>query len=115
MLLIFTVGVMLAGAVGMYIAKTGDADTPLMLASKIAELPSITVLGKVDLSLADVVLKPSEKKYDAGLSAKIKDFKMIKEAELKVVVQTKDEKVAAVPISVETQVDRCRTGSASSV
>jgi hypothetical protein len=104
-LLIFTVGVMLAGAVGMYIAETGDADTPLWLASKVAELPAITVLGKVDLSLADVVLKPSEKKYDAGLSAKIKDFKMIKEAELKVVVQTKNEKVAAVPISVETQVD----------
>ena len=49
-------------------------------------------LGKVDLSLADVVLKPSEKKYDAGLSAKIKDLKAIKEAELKVVVQTKKRK-----------------------
>jgi hypothetical protein len=103
-LLILTVGVMLAGAVGMYIAKTGDLDTPLSLASMLAEAPSITVLGKVDLSLADVVLKPSEKKYDAGLSAKLKDLKAIKEAELKVVVQTKNEKVAAVPISVETQV-----------
>jgi hypothetical protein len=58
----------------------------------------------VDLSLTDVVLKPSEKKYDGGLMAKVKDWKAIKEAELKVVVQTKNEKVAAVPISVETQV-----------
>jgi hypothetical protein len=103
-LLIFTVGVMLAGAVGMYIAKTGDLDTPLAAAAKIAELPSITVLGKIDLSLSDVVLKPSEKKYDGGIVAKVKDWKAIKEAELKVVVQTKDQKVAAVPISVETQV-----------
>jgi hypothetical protein len=103
-LLIFTVGVMLAGAVGMYIAKTGDADTPLAIAGKIAELPSIPVLGKIDLSLTDIVLKPSEKKYDAGMLAKVKDWKAIKEAQLKVVVQTKNEKVAAVPISVETQV-----------
>jgi hypothetical protein len=103
-LLIFTVGVMLASAVGMYVVKTGDADTPLALAGKIAELPSIAVLGKIDLSLTDIVLKPSEKKYDAGVLAKVKDWKAIKEAQLKVVVQTKNEKVAAVPISVETQV-----------
>ena len=103
-LLIFTVGVVIAGAVAGYVAATRDIDTPLAAAAKIAELPSITVLGKVDLSLADVVLKPSEKKYDAGIIAKVKDWKAIKEAELKIVVQTKNEKVAAVPISVETQV-----------
>jgi hypothetical protein len=103
-LLILTVGVMIAGAVGMYIAATDDADTPLKIASKLAEMPSITVLGKVELGLADVVLKPSEKKYDAGLYAKVGNWKAVEKAELKVVVQTKDEKVAAVPISVETKV-----------
>ena len=103
-LLIMTVGVMVAGAVGMYVAATGDADSPLSLASKIIEAPSVTVLGKIDLGLADVVLKPSEKKYDAGIYAKIGKWKAIEKAELKVVVQTKDEKVAAVPISVETKV-----------
>lgn len=103
-LLIFTVGVIVAGAVGMYIAATDDLDTPLSAVSKLATMPSITVLGKVDLGLADVVLKPSEKKYDAGIYARVSKWKAVEKAELKVVVQTKDEKVAAVPISVETKV-----------
>lgn len=103
-LLILTAGVMVAGVVGMYVAATGDADTPLSLASKLAELPSVTVLGKVDLGLTDIVLKPSEKKYDAGLIAKLGKWKAVEKAELKVVVQTKDERVAAVPIAVETKV-----------
>lgn len=103
-LLIFTVGVIVAGAIGMYVAETGDADTPLSAVSKLATLPSITVLGKVDLGLADVVLKPSEKKYDAGLYAKVTKWKAVEKAELKVVVQTKDEKVAAIPIAVETKI-----------
>lgn len=103
-LLILTAGVMVAGAVGMYVAATGDADTPLSLVSKLASAPSVTVLGKVDLGLTDIVLKPSEKKYDAGIYAKVSHWKAVEKAELKVVVQTKDEKVAAVPISVETKV-----------
>lgn len=56
-LLILTVGVMVAGAVGMYVAATGDVDTVTGLAGKLAELPSVTVLGKVDLGLTDIVLK----------------------------------------------------------
>jgi hypothetical protein len=44
-LLILTAGVMVAGAVGMYVAATGDADTPLSLVSKLATAPSVTVLG----------------------------------------------------------------------
>lgn len=103
-LLILTAGVMVAGAVGMYVAATGDADTPLSLVSKLATAPSVTVLGKVDLGLTDIVLKPSEKKYDAGIYARANKWKGVEKAELKVVVQTKDEKVAAVPISVETKV-----------
>lgn len=104
-LLILAVGVMVGGVVGMYIAKTGDADTPLSLVSKLAELPSITVLGKIDLGLADVVLKPSEKKYDGGLYAKMGSLGPLKDVQLKVVVQTKDEKVAAVPITVQTKIN----------
>ncbi|HTN76352.1 MAG TPA: hypothetical protein VL096_13935 [Pirellulaceae bacterium] len=103
-LLIMTVGVMVAGAVGMYVAATGDVDSITGLAGKIAEAPSITVLGKVDLGPTDIVLKPSQKQYDAGLYAKVTKWKAVEKAELKVVVQTKDEKVAAVPISVETKV-----------
>lgn len=45
-----------------------------------------------------------QKKYDAGLFAKVGPWKRIEKAEVKVVVQTKDERVAAVPITVETKV-----------
>jgi len=103
-LLILATGVIVAGAVGMYVAATGDADTPLSLVSKLASAPTVTVLGKIDLGLTDVVLKSSEKKYDSGIYARISKWKAVEKAELKVVVQTKDEKVAAVPISVETKV-----------
>jgi hypothetical protein len=105
LLIILAVGVMVGGAVGMYVAKTGDADKPLALASLVANAASITVLGKVEVGLTDVVLKPSEKKYDAGLYAKAGQWKRIKETQLKVVVQTKHEKVAAVPVAVETKIE----------
>ena len=105
LLVILAAGVVIGGAVATYIVRTGDLDKPLAAASLAANAIHFTVLGKVDVGLTDVVLKPSEKKYDAGLFAKIADWKRIKEAQLKVVVQTKDEKVAAIPIAVETKVE----------
>ena len=103
-LIILAAGVMVGGAVGMYIAKTGDVDTPLAAAAYAANKISIDVLGKVEVGLTDVVLKPSEKKYDAGILLKAGKWKRLEKTDLKVVVQTKDEKVAAVPISIETKV-----------
>ncbi len=103
-LIILAAGVMIGGAVGTYIAKTGDLDKPLAAASWAANKIKFDVLGKVEVGLAEVELKPSEKKYDAGLFAKVGQWKRIEKAEVKVVVQTKDERVAAVPITVETKV-----------
>lgn len=105
LLIILAAGVVIGGAVATYIVRTGDLDKPLSAAALAANAINFTVLGKVDVGLTDVVLKPSEKKYDAGLFAKVADWKRIKEAQVKVVVQTKDEKVAAVPITVETKVE----------
>lgn len=105
LLIILAAGVVIGGAVATYIVRTGDLDKPLAAAAMAANAVSVTVLGKIDVGLTDVVLKPSEKKYDAGLFAKMGQWKRIKEAQIKVVVQKKDDKVAAVPIAVETKVD----------
>lgn len=102
-LIIVAAGVVVAGAVGLYVSETGDKDTPLLALAKLAELPAIP-LGIVDVSLADIVLKPSEKQYDAGLAASISNWKAIEKVELKIVVQTKDETVSAIPVSVEAKV-----------
>lgn len=103
-LVIVTVGLWIAGVAGAYIAATGDLDTITGIAGKLAEQVEIPVIGAVSLGIADVVLKPSEKKYDAGLFARVSKWKAVEKAELKVTVQTKDEKVAAIPIAVETKV-----------
>jgi hypothetical protein len=103
-LVIVTVGLWIAGVAGAYVAATGDLDTVTTIAGKLAEQIEIPVIGQVSLGIADVVLKPSEKKYDAGLFARVSKWKAVEKAELKVTVQTKDEKVAAIPISVETKV-----------
>lgn len=89
----------------MYIGITGDSDTVVNSLAQIGGLPSVTVLGKVDLSLTDITVKPSEKDYSAGLSAKITNWKAVKEAQLTVIVQRKADQVASVPISVETKVN----------
>lgn len=98
-------GLMIAGAAGAYIAATGDSDTVGSIGAALSnKVLQGTIVGKLEMGVADVVIKPSEKKYDVGLFARVKEWKRIEKAEVKVTVQTKDEKVAALPISVETKV-----------
>jgi hypothetical protein len=112
-LLIVAAGMFIGGAAGMYIAATGDSDSVINAASQLAELPSVTVLGKIDLSLTDITIKPSEKNYSAGIAAKISGWKAIEKAELKIVAQKKSDKVATLPISLETKVNLAKSWSAN--
>lgn len=103
-LLIVTVGIWIAGIAGAYVAATGDVDSVAAIGGKLAEQIEIPVVGKVSMGFADVDLKPSEKKYGAGVFARISKWKAVEKAEVKLTVQTKDEKVVAMPIAVETKI-----------
>lgn len=103
-LLIVTTGVLLGGAAAIYVAATGDKDTLAGLAGKIASKAlHVEVLGKIDLGIKDVVLKPSTSQYDAKLFANTSSWKAVPKTEFSVTVRTKDEKVAAIDIGVETE------------
>lgn len=104
LLLIVVAGAFVAGAAGIYIAETGDSDGVINQLSKLAEKPTVKVLGKVELSATEITVKPSEKIYSGGIAASVKNWKAVKKADFRVVVQKKSEKVAALPMSVSAEV-----------
>ena len=90
---------------GMYIAKTGDADKPLAAAAAGRQCRFDHRAGQDRPGPGRRGAQAVGEEVRRGAGGQGADGSGSRRRELKVVVQTKDEKVAAVPIAVETKVE----------
>lgn len=105
LVIVLAAGAMIAGSAAVYVAATGDGDGLAKLAGDLAgDNIKYSFLGKVDIGVKDIVIKPSEHKADFKIFADTSKWKSIPETSLTLNVQWKQEKVAALDVAVATKV-----------